>query len=116
MRMPVDQKIAVRGIFILADARFDQRRIGEGGETLAQHRAGFAQSLLRDFAIAGFGIELRTMGIERDFESAAVERGDRIDAFTKRDPRRQTFISGRRAEEKNFLARGADAAAQDFGK
>src|SRR5690349_10752494 len=56
------------------------------------------------------------MLIDRELESAAVERWERVDSFTKRNPARDFHFTGRRAEEKNFLAGWADPAADHVRK
>src|SRR5580658_4230518 len=81
--MPIDQKIAVRGVLILTDARFDQRGSGEIGKSLAQDGSGFTQRCLRDFTRAGFRIERRSVRVESDLETASIKRGNRINALAK---------------------------------
>ena len=38
--MTIDQEVAVRGVLILANARFDQRGFGQPWESVAKNRAG----------------------------------------------------------------------------
>lgn len=114
--MAVDQKIAGGGVFVLADARFEQRRVGQSREALAQQRARAPQRRWGEFAAAGFWIERGAVRIEGQLEAAAVQRGDRVGSFTPRDPGGHGSEGGRRAEVEHFLPRGADAAAQNPGK
>lgn len=53
----IDQEIGICRVFVLADARFGERGIGEIGETLGQEAAGVCEGVLVEEAIARIRIE-----------------------------------------------------------
>src|SRR5579859_5448714 len=107
--MTVDQEIAVRSVFVLADARFDDRRVAQGGEATAQIIAHEAESFAGN-ALDAIGINRRAVTVAGDFHAAVFEIGHAVNLLSHIEPRGEissgvTFVSRRRPEEINFLTR-----------
>ena len=117
IRMTIDQKISIGGVFILADPRFNERRLLQIGETMNQITAHFIQYVFRYFTFFVVRIERRTMAIESDFDPSILEVGETINFASEIDPnghlrRAESGVAGRSPEEKDFLACGVDPFAQ----
>src|ERR1700684_2700508 len=72
-RMPVDQKIPARSIFILANARLDDRRVAQGRESPSHIRPHFFGSGFGDNPRLRVGIDARPVPIERNLESPRLD-------------------------------------------
>src|SRR5579872_3643852 len=114
--MAVDQEIAVRGVFVLADARFDDGRVAQGGEAatqiIAHERKRFAGN-----ALDAVGINGRSVTVAGDFDAAVLEIGHAVNLLSDIEPSGKiagsvAFVSRRRAEEINFLARRENPVAE----
>src|SRR5260370_30191496 len=111
--MPVDQKVAVRGVFILADARFHDWRAGQGRESLGHESPDFFRVL--HHSIAAVRIERGAMPVESNFHAAVLEIGQNILAALGAEVKpnwhlwwRELPIAGGRTEVENLLARRTD--------
>src|SRR5258708_31155540 len=74
--MPVDQKIAGRGVFILANTRFQDRSVGERREAFGHESPHFGCGL--HHPIASVRIERRAMPVESNFHAAILQVGQYI--------------------------------------
>src|SRR5258708_22772342 len=81
--MPVDQKVPSRGVFILADARFDDRSAGQRWESLGHESPGFLRVL--HHPIAAVRIERGAMPVESNFHATVLEIGQNILAAVAAD-------------------------------
>ena len=85
--MLIDQKISVRCVFVLADARFDHRCIVERREAAGQkflrggERFGSGDARLR------VGIDLCAVAIVGHFEAAIFEVGHAVKFIAQDQPR-----------------------------
>src|SRR5580698_10124445 len=70
-RMAIDDEVAVRSLFILADAGFEQRSIFEGGEAEGNIFADAFQRFLTHDTFAVRRVEVRSAGVVGDFKSTA---------------------------------------------
>src|SRR5579872_3424767 len=118
--MAVDQEIAVRGVFVLADARFDDGRVAQGGEAAAQiiahKRKRFAGN-----AFDAVGINGRSVTVAGDFDAAVFEIGHAVNFLSNVEPSGEIagsvgFVSRRRAEEIDFLTRWENPVAEKLRK
>jgi len=89
--MTVDEKIAVRGIFVLANARFDNRSIFQSGQSQSQTPPCLSQTFSSGNPIAGIGIERWSMTIDRQLNTATGKRRQAIDFFFKSDAGRELW-------------------------
>src|ERR1041385_6308241 len=107
-RMPIDQKIAVRRVLVLANAALHHRRIGQARHALSQILARGLQSTNGKHPLTTIGIELLSMRIDRELEPTPVEIRHCIDQVVEIDPRRhhaaiETVISRRHTKKDYFL-------------
>ena len=110
----VDQKIAVRGVLVLADARLDERRVRERRDSLGQKAAHLFERLRGRHALRRVGVELRAVAVERDLDAAAFQIGQAVNFRAPVDPRGQrggpeARVARRRAEEVDLLPRHVNA-------
>src|SRR5207302_1118825 len=104
---------------VLADFRGEQRRFRQLRKALAEKMARAREALRGRRAIRGRRIDRCAARIVRDLETAAVHVGDAVDdVLSEIDPdwqmaRHVALRSARRAEVEDFLARRADAIADD---
>src|SRR5258708_29054254 len=117
--MPVDQKVPGRGVFILADARFDGRSAGQSWESLGHESPGFLRIL--HHSIAALRIERGAMPVEPNFHATVLEIGQNILAAVAAEVepnrhlgRRELPISGGRTKVKYLLASRADSPFQNL--
>src|SRR5258708_36707439 len=110
--MPVDQKVPGRGVFILADARFDGRSAGQSWESLGHESPGFLRIL--HHSIAAVRIERGAMPVEPNFHATVLEIGQNILAAVAAEVepdwhfgRRELPIARGGTQEKNLMPRGA---------
>ena len=114
--MPVEKKVAVRGLLVLADASLNQRRVFQGREAEADVFANFSQCLRTDHALSLRGIEVRPAGIVGNLESAAIAAGNAVAEFAAvirphghRLIAEAVVASGRTKEENVLLGRSYQA-------
>ena len=69
-RVAVDQEIAVGGVFVLADAGFDDGRVFEGGKAAGYIVSGPFGAFGADDARLGVGIDGLTVRVSRHFQTA----------------------------------------------
>src|SRR5690349_10793888 len=108
--MAVDQKIAIRSIFILADTRLCHRRIRQPRHSLRQILTHRLQSTGSNNPLATIRIKLFPMRIDRELEPTPFDIGHRINKIVEIDPRRhhariETVVSRRHTEKDHFLPR-----------
>src|ERR1700730_11638070 len=114
--MTIDQKVTVPGIFILANARLDERRIFESGNPSRQQLTHFGEPGARRYSIATVGIKGRSMTIDGYLSASVFEIGKAVRFVFEVDPNRQ---SGDRKllpvkigiKVENFLACGVNSIA-----
>src|SRR5438067_13538148 len=70
--MAVDEKVAVGGVLVLADAALDQRRLGERRETAGEEIARCRETGGRHLALERVGIDGRDVRVERQLEAARL--------------------------------------------
>src|SRR6266852_3096631 len=111
--MPVDQKVPGRGVFILANARFDDRSAGQRRESLGHESASFFRIL--HHSIAAVRIERGAMPVEPNFHATVLEiRQNILTALgaevkpNRHFGRRELPISGGRTKVKYLLASRTD--------
>src|SRR5580704_7211592 len=108
--MAIHDEMAVGSLFVLADARFDERRILHRGKTESHVLADSLQGRRADNSLAGRGIEFTSTRIVGDFEPPAVVAWDAVEeSLAMIAPHGQLGISEvrsvarRLAEEKDVL-------------
>src|SRR5258708_6341030 len=106
--MKIDQKVAVGSVFVLADARFRNRRVFQRGQTPGKTLTHLSQSLAGHHSIAGVRIEFGSVAINRDLDAAPFEIRQALSLVFEIDPGRQrrggkTSITCRSSEIENFL-------------
>src|SRR5206468_12066001 len=113
-------EVAVRGVLVLADPGFSERRVGERGKALGEEAVGFGETAGGDAAVSRIGLEVGTVTIEGKFDAAGFDIGNAVGAarIGEVDPggegvRGEAAIAGRRGEEPDFLASGKD---RELGK
>src|SRR5262245_4090151 len=119
--MAIDQKIAVRGVLVLADARLDERRVFQMRKAAGEVLTHWRQPLGRHLPLAGLRIECRTVTVERDLEPAGLQIRDAVDLTAEVDPdgqqrRRESPVARRSAKKEYFLARRMNAVSEHVGK
>src|SRR5437868_12541826 len=107
--MAIDQEVAVGSIFVLTDARFDNRRIFQRGQTPFETLTHFGKSLAGHNSIAGVRIKFGSVTINRDLNAAPFRVRQAISLAFEVDPggqsgRRKTSVAWRSSEIENFLA------------
>ena len=122
-RMAIDQEVAVRAVFILADLRPGQRcaleerkaTVAEGDDLIQRGASGFAR--------LGVGIDLHPVLVMGELDPAAFEIGEAVIhvAFVEIGPAGHGFgekaaIALGRREVEDFLPGGEDAVAKQVGK
>src|SRR5437879_11360511 len=110
--MPIENEMMVRAIFVLANARFEERCFLHPGKAHRHMRPRFLDCYRRDRPLAGCRIERRSASVIRDLEAAPFITGN---AVKKRgsviDPGGQPFfaksgIPWTSTKEEHLLARG----------
>ena len=109
--MPVEKKVAIWRLLVLADPSFNQRRVFQGREAEAHVFANFSQRLRTDHALSLRRIEIRPSGIVGNLESAAIAAGNAVAEFAAviRPHRHrliaEAVVASGRAKEENILLR-----------
>src|SRR5262245_11259324 len=107
--MAVDQEIAVRSVFVLADARFDERGARQRRKPPGHKRARHLERVFGHLALGGVGVNRFAVTIEREFEASIFQVRHAVGFSAEVDPgRRQRrgesrFACGN-AEKVNLLA------------
>src|SRR5712691_11805188 len=118
--MSVDNEVVVRSVFILTNARLEQRSILQGRKAEGDIVAAGFQALDADCSFPRGRIKLRAAGIVGDFEASSFIAGNAIDEpFAMISPDRQLrfgepVISGGSAKEEYVLLGGTNMIAHDF--
>src|SRR5262245_9957590 len=73
LRMPVDQKITIRRVLILANTRLQHRRIRHSRHSFCQILTHRFQPLDTDHSLTTIGIEFRPVRIDRDLEPTPID-------------------------------------------
>src|SRR5258707_8009722 len=107
LRMKIDQKVAVGGVFVLANTRFRNRRIFQRGQTPGKTLTHLSQSLAGHHSIAGVRIEFGSVTVNRDLDAAPFEIRQTISFVFEIDPGGQggcgkTAVAGRSSEIENL--------------
>src|SRR4029077_9111266 len=88
-RMAVDQKVAVPGIFILANARLEDWRLFKRGNAAGHQRAHFGKSGGGSSSILGVRIKCSTVAIDCDLNASTFQIWKSISLVFKVDPNRK---------------------------
>ena len=72
-RMAINQEIAIRRIFVLADAELSERAPSQSREAPFSERAQLGRAVFAHAPVANVGIEIHAVRVARDFEAAAFE-------------------------------------------
>src|SRR5580704_4571848 len=107
--MAIDEEISVRGVFVLADARFDDWRVFQGGESVRGEFLRGSDGLGSCDAGLRVGIDGGAVAIVGNFEAAIFEIGHAVKFIAKEEPRGhlrrlETRVAWRGAKEENFCA------------
>src|SRR5262249_49365024 len=107
--MTIDQEVAVRSVFVLADARFRHRCGRERRNPSPQIFAYSFDRLSGNNPLPVIGIELRPMFINRNLQTASFQVGQSVNEVVKIDPRRhpwwfEEIVTRWHTEEENFLS------------
>src|SRR4030095_12483075 len=109
--MPIDQEVAIRAVFVLADARVDQRTVRDCRKASLHVLAYTSDRLRGRRATADVGIDRRAMLIVCDLEAACFEVRHPIEdvaVVEVRPPRQMRWLEPRvargRRGEKHLLA------------
>src|SRR5438270_4716990 len=109
--MPVDKKVAVRGLLVLADASLNQRSIFQGREAEADVFANFPQCFRTRHALSVRRIEVRPAAIVGNLEAPAIAAGNSVAEFAaviRPHGHRliaEAVVASGRAKEENILLR-----------
>src|SRR5580700_365387 len=120
--MAVDDEVIVGGLLVLADARFNQRRVFHSGKAERHVFAGKPQAFGVDGAFAGGRIKIGAAGIVGDFEaSTLIARNAIHEASAMIAPDGEMAIveapvAPRRAEEKDVLPGRSNLLTDGAGK
>src|SRR5713101_3145095 len=117
-RMPVDQKIPVRGILILANARFNNRRILQCWEPPRHILLRHLRHRGRNDPRLRVRINALAMLVKRNLQSAPLDVRHSINQVFLKQPSRQrrtckSHIACRNTEEKYFLPRRENPCAEN---
>ena len=77
--VPVDEELAVRRRLVLADARLDDRGVGQVRETHGQVGPHDLDALGVDDPLAVGGVERRTVAVGPDLHAATIDRREAVD-------------------------------------
>src|SRR5438045_3609956 len=107
--MMIDQEVAARSVLVLADARFDNGRIFQSGQTPFQTLTHLGESLAGHNSIAGVRIKFGSVTINCDLNAAPFRVRQAISLAFEVDPGGQrrcgkTSVPCRSSEIENFLA------------
>src|SRR3989449_2485178 len=117
LRVPIDDEMLVGGFLVLADARLEQRRALESGESVRDIIAGNLQRRRSGRALTVRRIEQRAARVVGDLEAAPLVAGDAVHearAMIRPDGQRllgEAPVAGGRSEKEDLLARGAHTVA-----
>src|SRR5580692_4005261 len=119
--MPVNQKVSVRRIFILAHTRLDYRSISHCRKTAGHIFPHHFRFRSRRQARLRVGIDALSMMIERNLQPAAFNVGHPVILIFLKKPCRQSWwreslISSGHAEKENLLPARKDAVPKNFGE
>src|SRR6266568_1001995 len=118
LRMPVDQKIPVRSIFVLANARFHNRRILQRRKSPRNILSNHLCHRHRNNPGLRIRINSLPMLVKRNLQPPSLDVRHSIDqVFLKQPCRhcrwRKPCIRRRSSEEEDFLPRGKDSRAEN---
>src|SRR5882762_255663 len=108
LRMPVDQKIPVPSVFVLAHARFHNRRVAQGREAPCHILSNHFRHRGRHDPRLRVRINSLAMLVKRNLQSPSLDVRHSINQVFLKQPRRQRrrckpHIACRNAEEEHFL-------------
>src|SRR5262249_22765665 len=120
--MPVDNEILVGRFLVLADSRFEQRRIFQPWKTKCDILPYALQRIRADYSLTRCGIKLRSASVVGYFEPAPlVSRNAVHEMFAMVSPDwhllvRVLLLPCRRAKEENLLSCHSDAFSDRLWK
>src|SRR6266404_8857996 len=119
--MPIDQKIATRSVFILADPRLHNRSICQGGESVRNVPPNLTYFRWRHHSRLPVRIDPLAVFVQRDLQPAALQVRHSITFVIFDQPGRQSWsrksrVSARNPEIKHALPRRENSIPQDFRK
>lgn len=115
----IKEVVSVGGVFVLADAGFEEWGIGHGGNALAKIGTGLFDGSGRDDALGGIGINDLPTLVVGDLEAAAFEIGKPIELALDVDPAGHLAVpkegaSGRSSKEQHILASGQNPGGEQL--
>ncbi len=85
--MKIDEEVAVGSVFVLADARFCNRRVFQCGQTPGETLTHLGESHTGRKSITSVGIKFDTVAIDRDLDTAPFRVRQTISFVFEVDPR-----------------------------
>src|SRR5205814_594909 len=119
--MPIDQKVTAGSILVLADPRFNNRRLGKSREAARDVLPDLVHFLRRHNPRLRVRINARAVLVERDFQPAALQVWHSVTLVVFDQPggqcwRRKSVVSGRNAKIKDALPGRENFIAQSLRK
>src|SRR5215467_10974241 len=117
----VDQEVAVRRVFVLADSRFDDGRVFEGRETMRHIVARLLGHPGADDPRLHVGIDHFAVKVQSDLQAALVDVRGTVEFVLHKEPcwecvRGKARVTGRHSEKELLLAGGKNARAKQRGE
>src|SRR6267142_4611121 len=118
-RMPVNQKITIRTVFVLANTRLDDRRVFQYRKAPCHILSNDFRHLRRHDPRLRVRIYQPSMLVKRNLQSPSLDVRHSIHQLLLKQPggqrrRRKPCIARRNAEEEHFLSRRKDSRAEKF--
>src|SRR4029077_19271450 len=115
--MAIDEEVPIRGVFVLANARLDNRRLCEGREAACDKTPRPLHPFWRGQAGLCVGVHALAMCVAGKFQAACLDVRHAVGLFLLEQPcwqrgSRKTRIAGGCAEEEYFLPSGEDSLAK----
>src|ERR1043165_8456969 len=107
--MTIDEEVAVRSVFILADSTLTDGRVFQFRNPSREIATDFGESFFAGDTVTCIRVKRFAVSIDCDLDSAAVDIRQSVSFLFEVDPNRQgrcfKVSSGGYAEVKNFLTR-----------
>src|SRR3984893_5666738 len=117
----VDQKIAIRSVFVLAHARLDDGRVCQSREAFCHVGAHALDGFRRNHARLRIGVNALAVTVECDLEATRFKVRHavhfvRLNQPSRKRPRGKLVVSRRHAKKEHLLAAGEYTRAKNFRK